>query len=178
MRQSPDWLAEEERLERLAKARVMAGNETTGLQRKNQLRAALEYAAVVMVIIFLGLLCWNWNTWTPADDRSDRIEYKNAFYRALDEGPRPTNSYVLRRTGFPFGLMPEVMPPKTPLDRLLLPESQSSLQTWLEGNDTGQLRLDNSLKGISLSPSETGRKQKKTWKPVRDLMGEVPRGID
>jgi|GEM_PF-6111658 len=177
MRQSPDWLVEEERLERLAKDRVLARSETTGPQRKNQLRAAFEYAAVVMVIIFLGLLCWNWNTWTPADDWLDRVEYKNAFYRALDEGPRPTTSYILRRTEYPFGLMPEVMSPKTPLDRLLLPDGASSLQTWLEGKDAGRPHPGSRLKLITLAPPEPGKK-KKAWTPVRDLMRETPRGID
>lgn len=178
MRQPPDWLAEEERLELLAKARVLAGGGSAGLQRKNQRRAAGEYAAVVMVIIFLGLMCWNWNSWTPAEDRSEQTEYKNAFYRALDGGPRPTTTYVLSRTEYPPGLMPEIMSPTTPLDRLLLPADGSSLQIWLEGNDAGRPHPDNSLKLISLVPPEPGRKRKKAWIPVRDLMRETPRGID
>lgn len=89
MRQAPDWLVDERRLERLAKDQEKTPDRTKVLQPDIRLGDAFDCAAVLMVVIFLGLLCWNWTTWTPANENPGLAEYRKAFFRALDAGPPP-----------------------------------------------------------------------------------------
>lgn len=175
MGQLPDWLEEEERLEQVAGARTRTDSESSDLQRNRRLRAAFDFAAVLMVLIFLGLLCWSWNGPSTDADRSGQVEYQNAFYRALDEGSafagRPTNGYS---PGFVLG----TQLPKSSLDPLLLPAEGHSLQTWLADKDLFLLISDHRKEGVSLSPPESGRKMKKAWIKVGDLLAGAPRTIE
>ncbi len=178
MRQTTDWLAEEERLEQSAKAKVLAGGESSVAKRKFELRAAFEYAAVMMVVLFLGLLGWRGKAPALGTNHADRVEYQKAFYRALDEGQTALPISVLRRTEYPLGLMPGSPPDKSALDDALFPSGVYSPHSWLEGKDIVQVRAEDNLQVIDLSPPEPGRKKQKVWAPVRDLLGEVPRGVD
>jgi len=180
MRQTTDWLAEEERLEQsaMAKAKLLAGGESSETKRKFELRAAFEYAAVMMVILFLGLLIWSGKAPALGTYHADRVEYQNAFYRALDEGQTALPISVLRRTEYPLGLMPGSPSDKTALDEALFPSEVYSSRSWLAGKDIAKVKAEVNLQVLDLSPPEPGRKKKKVWAPVRDLLGGVPRGVD
>jgi hypothetical protein len=177
MRQTTDWLAEEERLEQTAKAKLLTAGESSEIKRKFELRAAFEYAAVMMVILFLGLLGWSGKVTVPGSNQADRVEYQNAFYRALDDGQSTGSVSFLKRTEYPLGLMPAITPDKTPLDEVLFPSEVYSPDSWRAEKDIAKVRAEVNLQEIDLSPPQSGRNKKKVWVPVRDLLGEAPREI-
>jgi hypothetical protein len=178
MRQTTDWLAEEERLEQAAKAKVVSGGESFESKRKFELRAAFEYAAVMMVILFLGLLGWSGKVTVPGSNQADRVEYQNAFYRALDDGQSTGSVSFLKRTEYPLGLMPAITPDKTPLDEVLFPSEVYSPDSWLAEKDIVKVSLDASVKTVDLSSPERVLKKTRAWVPVRDLLREAPRVVD